>query len=124
MPRLQATLLLLLALALALGQPLCLCRGARASSPAAPGCCEPEEQAPRPGDACGEHEGACGCDESVGLAPVELDGAAGTHLLLAASGFPVLRQELPVARPPARVPLACARPPAPPGSARRLPLRI
>lgn len=126
--------LLLLALLAALWQPLCLCRssggGSKASS-ATQGCCE-EQRAPRPSAPCERHDGECGCGTKLALAPVEVAGTGGiggtVHTGEVTFAFLL---ELPAYLPgssataelvPTAVPIG--RPPAPPGSARRLPLRI
>ena len=122
--RRQAVLLLALALLSALWQPLCLCRSVSAGQSASTGkgCCS-EQEAPRPDDPCEPHDGGCDCDTKLALAPAELDGTASLTFAFALE-LPSFLPPPPLARERVHAAIPCGRPPAPPGSAGRLPLRI
>jgi hypothetical protein len=125
MPRRQTVLLLALALLSALWQPLCLCRSVSASRSASTGkgCCS-EQEAPRPDDPCEPHDGACDCGTKLTLALAEFDGTGSSVTFAFALELPSFLPPPPMARERVHAAVPCGRPPASPGSAGRLPLRI
>ena len=123
MLRRQAVVLLVLALLSALWQPLCLCRSASAGRGESTGSCCTEQEAPRPADPCGQHDGVCGCGTKLALAPAEFDGTVNVPFAFALE-LPSFRPPPPLARGRVHAAIPLGRPPAPPGSAGRLPLRI